>query len=201
MTYAFIYLDVLEDTTVHFGVSSDDGVQLLVDGVEIHINSVARGSPQFGYQDTPFTHPGLGNVELSRGPHTLMVKVFEGGGDHNFRVGFLDEQGFELPGGPAEVAVSFTPPPLPVNSFVRGDCNGDGEDNISDAVFDLLFLFLGGAFPPCRAACDVNGDGGVNIADPIFLLDFLFRGGPPAPAPYPACDSALTESCARSTCP
>ncbi len=197
MEYALTYIDVTEATTVNLGVSSDDGVQVLLDGAEIHLNNTARGSQVFGYQDTPFTHPGLGNIELSRGPHTLVVKTFEGGGDHNFRLGFLDAGGFELPFGPEGVAIQFTPPP---NRFVRGDCNGDGDDNISDAIFSLLYQFSGGHTPSCLESCDVNRDGALNITDAVYLLDFLFKGGPPAPAPYPACDSALQSDCGRTTC-
>ncbi|MBI4602583.1 MAG: hypothetical protein HY721_11545, partial [Planctomycetes bacterium] len=200
MTYALAYLDVEADTTVSFGVASDDSVQVLLDGGEIHINNVPRGTGP-GYQDTPFTHPGLGDVVLSRGPHVLMVKVFEGGGDHNFRLGFLDASGLELPFGPEGVEISLTPPPLPENRFTRGDCNGDGDDNISDAIFNLIYQFLGGNVPSCLDACDVNEDGTLNITDPVFLLDFLFKGGQPAPAPYPACDSAVITDCAADTCP
>jgi hypothetical protein len=123
---------------------------------------------------------------LSKGPHTLLVKTFEGGGGHNLRLGFLDENGFELPFGPDGVTVQLTPPP---DRFIRGDCNGDGDDNISDAVFSLLFLFSGGLAPACLEACDLNRDGARTITDPIILLEFLFKGGPPAPPPYPACGS------------
>ena len=31
----------------------------------------------------------------------------------------------------------------PVNDFIRGDSNDDGELNVSDAVFTLAFLFIG----------------------------------------------------------
>jgi hypothetical protein len=73
--------------------------------------------------------------------------------------------------------------------FRRGDCNDDGEADISDAIRTFQFLFAGGREPLCRDACDSNDDAVVDISDPIFVLGFLFRGGasPPAPAPTGPC--------------
>jgi hypothetical protein len=78
----------------------------------------------------------------------------------------------------------------PVQDFVRGDCDGDGDTgSVTDAIVILNFNFLGGLTPPCLAACDVDGDGtfrGV-ITDAVYLLNFQFQGGTAPPAPYPAC--------------
>ncbi|MCH2586105.1 MAG: HYR domain-containing protein, partial [Planctomycetes bacterium] len=60
---------------------------------------------------------------------------------------------------------------------LRGDSNSDGEINISDVSFTLLYLYRGGSVPPCLAASDSNGNGSVNIVDVIFTLSYLFRGG------------------------
>ncbi|MGQ9590347.1 MAG: dockerin type I repeat-containing protein [Planctomycetota bacterium] len=87
-------------------------------------------------------------------------------------VNWLDDCGKEGPSG--------TP-------FVRGDANADGGINITDGIYVLNFLFLGGPEPPCGEASDTNGDGGVNITDGIYVLNFLFLGGPEPPAPYPDC--------------
>jgi hypothetical protein len=87
--------------------------------------------------------------------------------------------------------------------FLRGDCNGDGGFDISDAVAALNGLFLGGAAPLCLAACDSNGDGVHDISDPVVSLAHLFLGGPAPPAPFPACGSpaALPAlSCLASPC-
>ena len=71
--------------------------------------------------------------------------------------------------------------------FYRGDCNGDGGIDITDAIFHLNSLVgMGGVFP-CQDACDSNDDGSDNIADPIHSLNFVFLGGPAPPAPYPVC--------------
>jgi hypothetical protein len=73
--------------------------------------------------------------------------------------------------------------------FARGDADAGGNDpNITDGIFILNFLFLGGPPPPCREAADADDNGAVNITDGIYLLNFLFLGGPPPPAPRaPTC--------------
>ena len=71
--------------------------------------------------------------------------------------------------------------------FVRGECNNDGEVNLTDALCSLTWLFSGGSTPDCLAALNVNGDASVNIADPIALLNFLFAGGPAPKEPFPDC--------------
>jgi hypothetical protein len=74
---------------------------------------------------------------------------------------------------------SEPPPP----GFRRGDCDTSGDGEITDAIFLLNFLFLGGNAPGCADACDANDDGELNITDASFLLNFLFLGGPPPPPP------------------
>jgi hypothetical protein len=71
--------------------------------------------------------------------------------------------------------------------FRRGEASGDGAVNITDALFTLNHLFLGGAAPACLAAADANGDLLLNITDPLALLGHLFLGGPAPPAPFPEC--------------
>lgn len=72
-----------------------------------------------------------------------------------------------------------------------GDCNQDGDLDLSDAVCLLGHLFLGA---PEELACgdktvgspanvsllDSNGDAGVNLSDAVHVLRYLFGGaGPP----------------------
>jgi hypothetical protein len=104
---------------------------------------------------------------------------------------------------------------LPVTSlsggeatFLRGDCNGDGEVTglVTDAVFLLTFNFLGGPEPPCRAACDSNGDGQFagQVTDAVYILSHNFLGGPPPPAPFPGCGVGTSRDlllgCANPGC-
>ena len=77
------------------------------------------------------------------------------------------------------------------SSSVRpGDCNGDGQLDVSDPICLLGHLFLGDTESlPCAGGTlddeanidllDVNGDGGTDISDAIHALRFLFSGGPP----------------------
>jgi hypothetical protein len=75
-------------------------------------------------------------------------------------------------------------------SFVRGDANGDGAVDISDAVALLEYLFLGGTEPQPLEAGDFNGIQDLDVSDSIYLLTYLFLGGPQPPPPFPEADSS-----------
>jgi hypothetical protein len=76
--------------------------------------------------------------------------------------------------------------------FRRGDPNGDGAVDISDAVAILNSLFLGTGKLSCQEAADGNDDGALDISDPVFLLSYLFQGGPPPAEPLAACGADPT---------
>ncbi len=106
----------------------------------------------------------------------------------------VDPAASDLPDGFPPGAKAFTirgrfvePSEDPAPSFLRGDCNGDGDVNVADATCTLNWLFAGAATPDCVAAINTNGDDAVDIADPVWLLNFLFASGPPPVEPYPAC--------------
>jgi hypothetical protein len=86
-------------------------------------------------------------------------------------------------------ACSFHVTVLPPPTFRRGDCNCDGFFDISDALFNLRFLFgaPSGIPPCCHDACDSDDDGILSITDAIVDLGRLFLGGGPLPQPYPGC--------------
>jgi hypothetical protein len=71
--------------------------------------------------------------------------------------------------------------------FQRGDCNDDGNVDISDAVCILSWLFLGEDAPGCLAATNANGDVGTDLSDAVYLLTHLFLGGPAPVDPFPEC--------------
>ena len=94
----------------------------------------------------------------------------------------------------------------PIPPSENGDTNGDGARDLSDAVYTLTALFLGGP-APVRATCrevrqcppwrstylangDTNGDTTLDLSDVTYLLNWLFLEGPP---PHPLC-SCLPES-------
>src|SRR5262249_46222175 len=74
------------------------------------------------------------------------------------------------------------PPAVP---FIRGDANFDGTVNISDAIFTLSFLFLGGFSPLCDDAADADDSGRLDISDAVRILNTLFLGTSSLPPPYP----------------
>jgi hypothetical protein len=86
--------------------------------------------------------------------------------------------------GEDSMQITSTAPPEE-QPFRRGDANSDGVVNITDAIFLLNHLFLGGRAPPCAEASNANADGSVDISDAVSLLNFLFLGGPEPPAPGP----------------
>ena len=73
----------------------------------------------------------------------------------------------------------------PGTPFKRGDADGVGAINLTDGVFLLNFLFLGGGAPPCADAADANDDGQLNITTGVYVFNWLFLGGPLPPAPGP----------------
>jgi hypothetical protein len=70
--------------------------------------------------------------------------------------------------------------------FLRGDVNGDGVVDISDAVAALQHIFgETDQTSGCIDRIDANDDGARDIADPIYLLTYLFADGTPPPGPFP----------------
>ena len=91
--------------------------------------------------------------------------------------------------------------PLPMFGFLRADANADGAVDLSDPVFSLASLFLGGPFPVCLDSADANDDAAFNISDAIYTLSFLFLGGSPPPAPFSDCALAVAElGCETPAC-
>ncbi len=70
----------------------------------------------------------------------------------------------------------------------RGNINGDPgeEQDISDLVYLVEYMFAGGPEPPCfdEANVDGVGEGTLDISDLVFLVEFMFVSGP-APGPCP----------------
>jgi len=124
-------------------------------------------------------------------PHCYTIRAVSGAGE-----------------GPDSDQVCATPVGPAVPTFRRGDADGSGEADLTDAVVVLAHLFLGGGTPTCRDAADTDDNGSLELTDGIFLLSFLFQGGgtPPAPGPFscgpdttPSPDNA--EPCVYPACP
>ena len=118
--------------------------------------------------ETPDVDSGHGVVQTPDGGYAIITK---GQIDPGRRYASLIKLRPELPSGE----------PL----LRRGDARGDGVVDLSDAVFTLNYLFLGGSQPSCLDSSDTDDDGVVNIADGIGVLQFLFLGGEPPSSPGP----------------
>ncbi|MDX9859032.1 MAG: FG-GAP-like repeat-containing protein [candidate division Zixibacteria bacterium] len=65
-----------------------------------------------------------------------------------------------------------------------------GNVDLSDLIYFVNFLFLGGPAPVCPAAANVNGDVNcvMDLSDLIYLVNTLFLGGPAPAACDPNCE-------------
>ena len=108
-------------------------------------------------------------------------------------------------GTPADLGYHpYTRVEAPETLFVRGEANGDGTTDITDAVKVLSYLFASGELT-CIASADSNDDGSVDITDGIYLLSWLFSGGNAPPPPAAECGGDPTADglgCTRfAACP
>ena len=101
--------------------------------------------------------------------------------------------------------VDHCPRFIPPSQFVRGDVNGDGSHDVSDAISILTCLALDVACPTCSDTGDANDDGTMNVADAAYLIAWRFARGAAPPAPFPECgndpsdDDPMTE-CFQPVC-
>jgi hypothetical protein len=75
------------------------------------------------------------------------------------------------------------PAPGGGQEFIRGDADDNGSLQLTDGIFILNFLFLGGGTPGCTESADADNNGSIQLTDGIFILNFLFLGGDATPAP------------------
>lgn len=59
-----------------------------------------------------------------------------------------------------------------------GDANSDGVVNVSDAIFLVNYIFIGGPEPQPLEMSNTNCDTKVNLADIIYIINYVFKGGP-----------------------
>ena len=75
-----------------------------------------------------------------------------------------------------------------IRVLAMGDVNADGQEDTSDPISLVLYLFGMSADLPCQKTADVNGDQILNLGDVVHQLIFLFGGGAGA-APVTNCGS------------
>lgn len=99
----------------------------------------------------------------------------------------------------SEQELDFTYIPSPNSeTFLRGDCDGDGGYSISDGVCILSYLFQARPID-CLDSADADDSGLLGITDAVYLLSWLFRGGADPVAPFPECGRDTTED--KLDCP
>ena len=57
-----------------------------------------------------------------------------------------------------------------------GDSNSDGSINVSDAVYIINYVFIGGPPPDPIDVGDTNCDGDVNVSDAVWIINYVFLG-------------------------
>ncbi|MFQ6002212.1 MAG: dockerin type I domain-containing protein [Candidatus Zixiibacteriota bacterium] len=82
---------------------------------------------------------------------------------------------FDLAGNQSD----FQSNPFVFSMFILGDANDDGNIDVSDVVYLINYLFVGGPEPSPFQAGDANSDEVVDIADVVYLINYLFLDGPP----------------------
>ena len=100
-----------------------------------------------------------------------------GPGVHRYRLVALQGEASSFP------AVVWARPEGIPGTFVRGDADGDEIVGLTDAVFIVQALLLGGPQPGCFDAADGDDNGRLDLTDAIVVLLHLYRGGGPLPPP------------------
>jgi hypothetical protein len=63
--------------------------------------------------------------------------------------------------------------------YFLADANGDGTINVSDAVYIINYIFIGGPAPDPLLVGDANCDDTVNVSDAVYIINYIFIGGDP----------------------
>jgi glucose/arabinose dehydrogenase len=61
--------------------------------------------------------------------------------------------------------------------YLCGDANSDQSVNVSDAVWIINYVFIGGEAPNPMESGEVNCDGSVNVSDAVWIINYVFVGG------------------------
>jgi aminopeptidase N len=68
---------------------------------------------------------------------------------------------------------------IEAGQIMVGDANFDAAVNVSDAVYIINYVFVGGPEPaPILLAGDANCDETVNVSDSVWIINYVFLGGP-----------------------
>jgi len=173
-----------------------DGAPEIINGIssefEIYPNI---GGGRLGTPWSPGSHPegGGGSDSISYSVQGVAVADFDDDGRNDIAGSIKYERSFVTVLLNRTTAASLdtngdgVPDECASEPFRRGDSNGDGGIDLSDAVYILRSLFLGGDPLTCLKAADSNDDARVDVSDPVKILRVLFLGEPQLPPPSDAC--------------
>ena len=141
-------------------------------------------------------------------------------GGPGFFVGYVADM--NPPGGGGQkIPATGAAEPCPVNeilkvtlgeegvNFRRGDADGNGKLNVTDAVLIIQVIVKNLATKfNCDDMLDANDDGKLTVTDAIPVLQYVFQKGPNLAAPFPSCGpdpapvppATDTLSCAVTNC-
>jgi len=77
----------------------------------------------------------------------------------------------------ATICLLFFAGLLYAQTYPAGEVNGDGSVNVSDAVWLINYIFVGGDPPVDMNSADVNNDCKINVSDAVTIISYIFQGG------------------------
>jgi hypothetical protein len=80
-----------------------------------------------------------------------------------------------------QITIEISEEPQP--EYICGDANSDETVNVSDAVYIINYVFVGGDPPDPIESGDCNCDSTCNVSDAVWIINYVFVGG------FEPCDS------------
>jgi len=140
---------------------------------------IPEGARWFLHEGRTAPDPGWSGPDFEPTPRTTGVE-FSAPGDYVFELAADDGTASDT----ATIAVTVLAEDSE-DPFRRGDADGGGGVDITDAIAILSWLFLGDDEPLCLDAADADDDGHPDLSDAIRILSWLFTGGPAPASPGP----------------
>jgi HYDIN/CFA65/VesB-like, Ig-like domain/PQQ-like domain/Dockerin type I domain len=116
---------------------------------------------------------GDGQIEDWIGPYASDLKVqvnhtYTALGTNTIRAKAKDQLGMES---------SWSENVIVTIKAFCGDASNDGEVNVSDAVWIINYVFVGGDPPNPYEAGDTDCSGSVDVSDAVWIINYVFVGG------------------------
>ena len=176
-----------------------DGVPEIINGISTDFEIFPNlGGGRLGPPSGVYPDGGGGSGSISHSIQGLAVADLDGDGRNDLAGSVQYERSFitvllnRTLGYSLDTDGDGVPDECGSEPFRRGDSNVDGLVDLSDAIYILRSLFLGGEPVVCLKAADANDDSRVDVSDPVKILGTLFLGEPDLPAPSGTCGADPT---------